>query len=116
MEQLYTARAVLLVGNDATNHNPLVGWQIRSGIRHHGTKLFVINSSEIKLKRKATQFVRVDAVHGVASLRWLAHEEGQLAPDLVEQLFLLKAGLEAETDVAIVFGAELSCPPISLFV
>ncbi len=116
MEQLYQSKAVLLVGNDPTNQNPLVGWQIRSGIRHHGTKLFVINSSEIKLKRKATQFVRVDAGHEVASLRWLAHEEGQLAPELVEQLVLLKAGLEAETDVSIVFGAEVSGAAISLLV
>ncbi len=116
MEQLYQSKAVLLVGNDPTNQNPLVGWQIRSGIRHHGTKLFVINSSEIKLKRKATQFVKVDAGQEVAALRWLAHEEGQLAPDLVEQLVLLKAGLEAETDVAIVFDAEVSGAAISLLV
>src|SRR5882762_6614554 len=114
MEQLYQSKAVLLVGNDPTNQNPLVGWQIRSGIRHHGTKLFVINSSEIKLKRKATQFVKVDAGQEVGVLRWLAHEEGQLAPELVEQLVLLKAGLEAENDVAIVFGAEVSGAAISV--
>src|SRR5713101_324254 len=114
MEQLYKSRAVLLVGNDPTNQNPLVGWQIRSGIRHHGTKLFVINSSEIKLKRKATQFVKVDPGQEVGALRWLAHEEGQLAPELVEQLVLLTAGLEAETDVAIVFGAEVSGAAISV--
>src|SRR5260370_663463 len=114
MEQLYQSKAVLLVGNDPTNQNPLVGWQIRSGIRHHGTKLFVINSSEIKLKRKATQFVKVDPGQEVGALRWLAHEEGQLAPELVEQLVLLKAGREAETDVAIVFGAEVSGAAISV--
>jgi NADH-quinone oxidoreductase subunit G len=108
MEQLYQSKAVLLVGNDPTNQNPLVGWQIRSGIRHHGTKLFVINASEIKLKRKATQFVKVEAGQEAAALRWLAHEEGQLPPELVEQLMLLKAGLEAESDVAVVFGAEIS--------
>jgi len=36
----------------------------------------VINSSEIKLKRKATQFVKVDAGQEVGVLRWLAHEKG----------------------------------------
>jgi NADH-quinone oxidoreductase subunit G len=40
MEQLYKSRLVLVVGNDPTNQNPLVAWKIRSGIRHHGTKLF----------------------------------------------------------------------------
>jgi len=34
--------------------------------------------------------------------------KGNSPPELVEQLVLLKAGLEAENDVAIVFGAEVS--------
>jgi len=116
MEQLYRSKAVLLVGNDPTNQNPLVGWQIRSGIRHHGTKFFVINTSDIKLKRKATQFVKVPAGHEINALRWLAHEEGQLPPELVERLVALKAGLEAESDVAVVFGAEISGAAISQLV
>ena len=116
MEQLYQSKAVLLVGNDPTNQNPLVGWQVRSGIRHFGTKLFVINSNEIKLKRKATQFVKVEAGQEATALRWLAHEEGKLSPELVEQLVQLKAALEAQTDVAIVFGAEISGAAISQLV
>jgi NADH-quinone oxidoreductase subunit G len=108
MEQLYESKAVLLVGNDPTNQNPLVAWQIRSGIRHFGTKLFVINENEIKLKRKATQFVKVEPGQEAAVLKWLAHEEGQFSPELVEQLVQLKAGLEAAGDVAVVFGAEIS--------
>jgi NADH-quinone oxidoreductase subunit G len=113
MEQLYQAKAVLLIGNDPTNQNPLVAWQIRSGIRHFGTKLFIINSNEIKLKRKAKQFVKIEAGQEAAALKWLAHEEGQLSPDLVEQLVQLKAGLEAESDIAVVFGAEISGAAIS---
>jgi NADH-quinone oxidoreductase subunit G len=108
MEQLYQSKAVLLIGNDPTNQNPLVGWQIRSGIRHFGTKLFIINAKEIKLKRKAAQFVKIAAGQGLAAFKWLAHEEGQLATELVEQLVQLKAALEAESDVAIVFGAEVT--------
>ena len=108
MEQLYEAKAVLLIGNDPTDQNPLVAWQIRTGIRHHGTKLFVMNAREIKLKRKAKQFVKLAPGQEAAAIKWLAHEEGQLAPTLVEQLVQLKAGLEAESNVAIVFGAEVS--------
>ena len=116
MKQLYESKAVLLIGNDPTNQNPLVAWQIRSGIRHFGAKLFVINANEIKLKRKATQFVKVSAGQETAALRWLAREEGQLAPELVEQLAQLKAGLEAESDVAVVFGAEISGAAIGTLV
>src|SRR5947199_8778076 len=116
MKQLYESKAVLLVGNDPTNQNPLVGWQIRSGIRHFAAKLFVINANEIKLKRKATQFVKVSAGQEAAALRWLAHEEGQVAPELVEQLVQLKAALEGESDVAVVFGAEVSGAAIAALV
>src|SRR6202171_3299974 len=107
MEQLYRSKAVLLVGNDPTNQNPLAAWQIRTGIRHHGAKLFIINARDIKLRRQAKSFVKVAAGQEAAALRWLAHEEGQLAHELVEQLVALKAGLEAESDVTIVFGAEV---------
>src|SRR5437016_6185679 len=116
MEQLYQSKAVLLVGNDPTNQNPLVGWQIRGGIRHFGAKLFVINANETKLKRKATQFVKVTAGQEAAALRWLAHEEGQLTPELVEQLVQLKAGLEAESDAAVVLGPEISGAAIAQLV
>jgi NADH-quinone oxidoreductase subunit G len=113
MEQLYEARAVLLIGNDPTNQNPLAAWQIRTGIRHHGTKLFVINANDIKLKRQAREFVKVASGQERAALKWLAREEGQLAPELVEKLVQLKAGLEAESDIAIVFGSEISGAAIS---
>jgi len=116
MEQLYESKAVLLVGNDPTNQNPLVAWQIRSGIRHFGTKLFVINANDIRLKRKATQFVKVEPGQEAAVLKWLAHEEGQFSPGLVEQLVLLKAALEAAGDVAVVFGAEISGAAIATLV
>src|SRR5216683_1735680 len=116
MEQLYQSKAVFLVGNDPTNQNPLVGWQIRSGIRHFGTKLFAINSKEIKLKRKARQFVKTATGQEAAALRWLANSEEQLAPELVEQLVQLKAALEAESDVAVVFGAEVSGAAIAALV
>jgi NADH-quinone oxidoreductase subunit G len=107
MDQLYKSKAVLLIGNDPTNQNPLVAWQIRTGVRHHGQKLYIIHSKEIKLKRQARQFVQVPEGHEAAAIRWL-HNESPLAPDLVEQLTHLKAALDAEPDIAIVFGSELS--------
>jgi NADH-quinone oxidoreductase subunit G len=116
MEQLYESKAVLVIGNDPTNQNPLVAWQIRSGIRHFGTKLFIINADEIKLTRKATQFVKIQAGHEGAALAYLAHEQGNLAPALVEQLVQLKAALEAQSDVAIVFGDQVSGAAIGLLV
>jgi NADH-quinone oxidoreductase subunit G len=108
MEQLYKSPAVLLIGNDPTNQNPFVAWQIRTGIRHHQSKLFILNGREIKLHRQATQFVKVAEGEELAAIRWMGREEGRLAPELVEKLVQLKAALEEEAEVAIVFGAEIS--------
>ena len=107
MDQLYKSKAVLLIGNDPTNQNPLVAWQIRAGVRHHGLKLYLVNSAEIKLERKAEQFVQIAEGQEAAAIRWL-HNESPLGPALVEQLTQLKAALDAAADVAIVFGSELS--------
>ena len=116
MRQLYETNAVLLIGNNPTDQNPLVAWQIRTGIRHHGLKLFILNANDIKLKRKAQQFIKIAAGQEHAALQWLAHEQGQLSPQFVEQLTQLKAALEAQGDVAVVFGSELSGAAIGTLV
>ncbi len=116
MQQLAEAKAVFLVGNDPTEQNPLAAWQIRKGIRHIGAKLFILNARDIKLKRKAMQFVKLVADQEAAAIRWMAHEEGQLPSHLVEQLVQLKAALDAEPDVAIVFGAEVTGAAIAQLV
>jgi NADH-quinone oxidoreductase subunit G len=108
MKQLSDAPAVLLIGNDPTEQNPFVAWQVRTGVRHHNQRLYVLNSRDIKLSRKATQFVQVPEGHETAAIRWMGSEQGQLEPALVEKLVQLKAALEAEPEVAIVFGAEVS--------
>jgi len=108
MEQLYKSKAVLVVGNDPTNQNPLVAWKIRSGIRHHGTKLFIVNERDTKLARKATQVVKIAEGQEIHVFSWLASEQANLESQLVEQLVQLKAQLEQASDVAIVFGAEVS--------
>ena len=49
-------------------------------------------ANEIKLARKATQFVKVADGHEAGAIRWLAHGEGHLAPEMVEQLVAHESG------------------------
>jgi NADH-quinone oxidoreductase chain G len=116
MDELYRAKAVLLIGNDPTNQNPLAAWQIRTGIRHNATKLYIINANDIALKRVAHAFVKVGVQQEAAVVQWLAHGEGAFSPALVEQLTQLKAALEAESELAIVFGAQLTGAAIAQLV
>jgi NADH-quinone oxidoreductase subunit G len=108
MEQLYESNAVLVIGNDPTNQNPLVAWQIRAGIRHHNLKLFVVNAKEVRLDRKAKQSVVLGPVLETAAVRWLATGEGNLPEEVASQLGAVKQALEAESGVAIVFGSSLT--------
>ncbi|MGA7921829.1 MAG: NADH-quinone oxidoreductase subunit NuoG [Candidatus Acidiferrales bacterium] len=112
MADVYTAPAVLLIGNDVSNQNPLVAWQIRSGVRHHNTRLYVINGQDSKIHRKAVQVLQTPKGGERAALRWLAHEEGHFDPATADALAQLKTKLEAERDVVILFGADIQGPAI----
>ena len=107
MADIYNASAVLLVGNDVTQQNPLVAWQIRTGVRHHGLKLYAIDSRPSKIHRQAKIAVEVPRGRRSAAVRWLATEQGQFDPKTTEALVQLKAALEAESDVVVLFGAEI---------
>ncbi len=108
MAQIYSASAILLIGNDPTQQNPLVARQIRTAVRHHGTRLYLLNARKIKLHRQAAQIVVVSARSEPAIVRWLGTGEGEPPASLVEDLTRLREALEKENDVVILFGAELA--------
>jgi NADH-quinone oxidoreductase subunit G len=107
MSDVYTAKAVLLIGNDVTQQNPLVAWQIRTGVRHHGLRLYAINSRPSKIHRQAA--LAIDVAKGAerAAVRWLAAGEGQFPGSTADDLAALKAALEKESDVVVIFGADI---------
>jgi len=66
--------------------------------------LYVINSKSIKLRRKAKEFVEVPQGGESTAVRWLAGGDAQLDAAAFEGLSALKAALETENNVVIVFG------------
>jgi NADH-quinone oxidoreductase subunit G len=104
---IYGAPAVLLVGNDVTQQNPLVAWQIRTGVRHHGLKLYAINSLASKIHRQAQIAVSVAKGAERDAIKWLSSEKGNFDAPTTEALVQLKAALEAEKDVVVLFGADI---------
>ncbi|MGA3295107.1 MAG: NADH-quinone oxidoreductase subunit NuoG [Candidatus Acidiferrales bacterium] len=107
MGDVYNAKAILLIGNDVTQQNPLVAWQVRTGVRHHGTRLYAIDSRPSKIHRQAKIAVEVPTGGERAALHWLAAEKGQFDAKTTETLVQLKAALEAEQDVVVLFGADI---------
>ena len=107
MADISSAPAVLLIGNDVTNQNPLVAWQIRTGVRHHDLHFYAINSRPSKIHRQATIALDLRKASEAQAVRWLASEHGQFDPQTTQALVELKAALEAEKDVVVLFGAEI---------
>ena len=104
---LASSRAFLLIGNDPTEQNPLVAWQIRSAKRHLGARPYVINSRPIKLWRVAARSVQIGQGEEAAAVQWLATGKGNVSGDAAAALTALRADLEKESDVVILFGAEI---------
>ncbi len=78
MADIYNAPAVLLIGNDVTQQNPLVAWQIRTGFRHHGLRLYALNGGPSKIHRQAKIAIELPAGTERQALQWLATEKGPI--------------------------------------
>lgn len=107
MAGIYNSNSILLIGNDATQQNPLVAWQIRTAIRHHGARLYALDSRPSKIHRKATLAVEVAGGAEPQAVHWLATGDGQFEGKAGASLAELKAALEKETGIVILFGAAV---------
>jgi NADH-quinone oxidoreductase subunit G len=116
MAEVYTAPAILLIGNDPTEQHPLLAWQIRNNVRLHRTKLYVVNSQSIKLRRQATSFTQIPAGSEGKFAAFLAGDDAALntisagvgAGDSPAQDWIaLRDQLRAELNLVIIFGSEI---------
>lgn len=106
MRDVFNAPAILLIGNDPTEEHPLLAWQIRNSVRLHNSRLYVVNSRPIKLRRQATSFTQVTSetdftefLGGDDSLASFATREGWNA---------VRDKLRREQGLVIIFGSEIS--------
>jgi len=85
-DDLYNARAVLVIGSDLSQQHPLLAWQVRANWRHHASHTYVVAPGPVREDQFASRSVRV--------------QEG----GMVDAATGLKSELERESDLVIVFG------------
>ena len=112
MRGVYSAPAILVIGNDPTEQHPLLAWQIRNNVRLHQSRLYLINSQSIKLRRQATSFVQIPPGSEASAAAFLAGEEG--AVDVIASEYnnrsawtSLREKLRSEANLIIIFGSEI---------
>ncbi|HKV78422.1 MAG TPA: NADH-quinone oxidoreductase subunit NuoG [Candidatus Sulfotelmatobacter sp.] len=109
MADVFSAPAMLLIGNDPTEQHPLLAWQIRNNVRLHRAKLYVINSESIKLRRQAASFTQIPAGTEGKVAAFLAGDDAA-ADELgnkKDTWIALRDKIRAEQNIVIIFGSEI---------
>jgi NADH-quinone oxidoreductase subunit G len=86
---LYTSKAVLVVGADLSQQHPLLANQLRANVRHHGAHLYTVTAGPVREDAHAVTSVRADRTWELNS---------------VENL---RGQLQGEASLVIVFGDTL---------
>jgi NADH-quinone oxidoreductase subunit G len=112
MRDVYTAPAILLIGNDPTEQHPLLAWQIRNNVRLHRSRLYVVNSQPIKLRRQATNFAQVPTGAEAKAVAFLAGSDsvadGLVSEDTNREAWnSLREKLRGEQGLVVIFGSEI---------
>jgi NADH-quinone oxidoreductase subunit G len=109
MVDVFTAPAILLIGNDPTNQHPLLAWQIRNNVRLHRARLYVINSQDIKLRRQATTFTQIPEGSEGKLAAFLGGDDAvaDALGSTKESWTNLRDKLRAEQNLVIIFGSQI---------
>ena len=107
MRDVFNAPAILLIGNNPTDQHPLLAWQIRNNVRLHQARLYIVNSSDIKLRRQATAYVQVANGGEGAAIEFLAGSDAAVEAGTRDGLKHLRDKLKNEKGLVIIFGSEL---------
>jgi NADH-quinone oxidoreductase subunit G len=107
MRDVFTAPAILLIGNDPTEQHPLLAYQIRNNVRLHHARLYVVNAAPIKLRRQAAVFQQIPGGAEGKVAAYLAGDDAAASALGAGDWSGLRDKLRGEKDLVIVFGSEL---------
>ena len=121
MRDVANSPAILLIGNNPTDQHPLLAWQIRNNVRLHGSRLYVINSQPIKLRRQAAQFMQIPRGQAGKVASFLSGDDAAVGSLASAEANLelwkgLRDKLRGERDLVVIFGSELRGNDIQLLV
>jgi predicted molibdopterin-dependent oxidoreductase YjgC len=108
------AKTIILIGGEPEELQPLTGKQIRQAVRNDAANLIIFNSAPIRLREQAANFIHINRDTEDAVVLGLADSaSGELAAkkmgaDAGEFESVRKIINEAQGDVVVMFGGELS--------
>ena len=94
LRDIASACAILLIGGDPTVEHPLLAWHLRTNVRLNRARLYIANSTPIKLLRQAK--ASLDLPHGYS----------ELASILASGASDFAKTIAAEPSLIVIFGQE----------
>ena len=102
-----TAPAILLLGNDPTEQHPLLAWNLRTNVRHHNARIYIVNHAGIKLERQAHESLIIPQDGYANAVRFLGGEDAAFpGTQLGDEAKKFREALRAEPSLLIIFGSE----------
>ena len=109
---IQTAPAIMLLGGDPSNQNPLTAWNLRTDVRLNGARLYIANHEEIKLRRRAKAFLQI-APFGYGALASFLAGDDSATESLTHpgtganSLHDFRSAVRAEENLLVLIGSEL---------
>jgi NADH-quinone oxidoreductase subunit G len=116
IEDVGEASSILVVGNDPTHQHPLIAYQIRQAVRQRDAHLYLLNSSDIKLRRQAKLSVGIPEGKEAEAIRALAGKTAlgsNRVSAIASELTSLVDNLRKESGTIIIFGEEIRGPDVA---
>ena len=104
--------AILLLGGDPTEQHPLLAERIRTNIRLHGGKLFIVNDEEIKLRRQSKSYARIPQGAYAKFFEFLSGSDAAAdslagAGTKKDELLAMRELLRKEDDLLVILSADI---------
>ena len=107
LRETMTAPAILVLGNDPTEQHPLLAWNLRTNVRHHNARVYLVNHAGIKLERQAHQSLIIPQDGYANAVRFLGGEDSAFpGPQMGDEAKKFREALRAEPGLLIIFGSE----------
>jgi predicted molibdopterin-dependent oxidoreductase YjgC len=107
LRETETAPAILVLGNDPTEQHPLLAWNLRTNVRHHNARIYLVNHTGIKLERQAHESLMIPQDGYANVVRFLGGEDAAFpGVQLGDEAKKFREVLRAEPTLLIIFGSE----------
>src|ERR1700723_2231602 len=107
LRETMTAPAILVLGNDPTDKHPMLAWNLRTHLRHHNARIYIVNHAGIKLERQAHQSLIIPQDGYANVVRFLAGEDAAFpGVQLGDEAGKFRDAPRAEPTLLIIFGSE----------